>query len=126
MDGINTRIAACIEALGIKKTDFATKLNVSQAFISQLTKGSALPSNRTIADICREFGVSETWLRTGEGEMFVPVERDLEIAAFFGDVLRGEKPDFRRRFVAALAKLDETEWALIEKIVLEVAESAKK
>jgi hypothetical protein len=58
--------------------------------------------------------------------MFVPVERDLEIAAFFGDVLRGEKPDFRRRFVAALAKLDETEWALIEKIVLEVAESAKK
>lgn len=71
MDAINERIGRCIEALGIKKTHFANQLNVSQAFVSQLTKGTSSPSDRTIADICREFNVSETWLRTGDGEMFV-------------------------------------------------------
>ena len=81
MDAINERIGKCIEALGIKKTHFANRLNVSQAFISQLTKGASSPSDRTIADICREFNVNEIWLRTGEGEMFTQMSRTDEISA---------------------------------------------
>lgn len=69
---MNERIQAIINAKGIKKTEFAQKLNVSQAYISQLCSGTKTPSDRTIADICREFNVSEAWLRTGEGEMFIP------------------------------------------------------
>ena len=33
-------------------------------------QGGRIPSDRTIADICREFGASEEWLRTGNGAMF--------------------------------------------------------
>ena len=111
---INERIAMCIEKSGLTKTAFAERINLSQPHVSKLANGTSAPSDRTIADICREFGISETWLRTGEGAMIVPTDRDAEIAAFFGDVLRGEQIDFRRRFVAALAKLDEKGWALLE------------
>lgn len=79
MEPINERIAACIDALKIKKTVFADRINVSQAFVSQLVKGVSQPSDRTISDICRVFGVSELWLRTGEGEMFIDLGEEEEL-----------------------------------------------
>lgn len=73
---IGKRIEAIIKSLGIKKVQFAEKIKVDQSYISQLASGKRNPSDRTIADICREFNVSEIWLRTGEGEMFIPMPED--------------------------------------------------
>ncbi len=74
---------------------------------------------------CAEYNVSESWLRTGEGDMFRPVSRDEEIAAFVGDIL-GEESDFRRRFVAVLARMTADEWALLERKARELLEDTKK
>ena len=102
---------------GLSQTEFARRVKVTPAYIWRILNiDTVKPSERVVADICREFNVSEDWLRTGEGAMTVPTDRDAEIAAFFGDVLRGEQVDFRRRFVAALAKLDDKGWALLEKM----------
>lgn len=115
MDNIGSRIAAIMASLGLTNTAFALRLNVSQSFVSRLASGAKQPSDRTIADICREFNVNETWLRTGEGDMFLRLSRDEELAAFFGDVLSGQ-PDFKRRFLAVLSRLDEQEWRLLEQM----------
>lgn len=77
MSDINERIAACIEDSGLTKTAFAEKIKVSQQHVSRLAK-DGVPSDRTISDICREFGISETWLRTGEGTMKVQLSEDAE------------------------------------------------
>lgn len=114
---MNERIQAIINQKGLKKTEFAQQLNVSQAYISQLCSGTKTPSDRTILDICREFDVNETWLRTGEGEMFIPLSRSQEIADFAGKILKGEEDTFKRRFVAMLAQLDERDWEVLEKMV---------
>ena len=119
MDNINSRISKIIEASGLSKTDFAATINVSQQYVSKLSK-AGIPSDRTICDICREFGVIEHWLRTGEGEMFVPINRSQEVAEFVGDVLKGEADTFKRRFVAMLARLDESDWEVLEKMVEEM------
>lgn len=74
MSKINERISAVIQASGLTKTAFAERLKVSQQHVSRLAKDGA-PSDRTITDICREFGVSESWLRSGEGEMFLQLSR---------------------------------------------------
>lgn len=110
------RISAIIEAKGMRKTAFADQLNVSQAFVSQLCAGAKQPSDRTIADICREFHVNETWLRTGEGEMFNPISRSETIAQFAGELMKDEDDSFKRRLVEALAVLDENEWEVLEGI----------
>lgn len=104
---------------------FADRLSLSQNFIWQIEKGERDPSDRTITDICREFRVNENWLRTGEGNMMQPVNRDAEIAAFMGDVMRGESEDFRRRLVAALSKLSIEEWELLERLALKLADESK-
>ena len=126
MEQLNERISALISALGLKKTAFADKLNVSQAFVSQLCSGVKQPSDRTIADICREFNVNEHWLRTGEGEMFIKLSRGEEISAFMGDILTGE-PDFRARLISALARLTPEQWKQLEGIAdTLIAEMQKK
>ncbi len=114
---MNERIQKLIDSLNIKKAEFAKRLNLSQPFVSELCSGIKSPSDRTIADICREFNVSERWLRTGEGDMFVQLSRDEEIAAFMGDILKGEDDNFKRRFIAMLSKLDENDWELLEKMI---------
>jgi transcriptional regulator with XRE-family HTH domain len=114
---MNERIQKLIDSLNIKKAEFAKRLNLSQPFVSELCSGIKSPSDRTIADICREFNVSERWLRTGEGDMFVQLSRDEEIAAFMGDILKGEDDNFKRRFIAMLSRLDENDWELLEKMI---------
>lgn len=114
MEQLSERIRELIRVLGKKKAEFARALNVSQAFVSQMCSGERIPSDRTIADICREFDVSEEWLRTGTGPMFVEKTRDEELAKFFGHVLA--RDDFKQRLLAALSRLDESEWAMLEQV----------
>lgn len=90
MNELNDRISLVIEACKITKTAFAQKLNVSQAFVSQLCSGVKQPSNRTILDICKEFHVNEIWLRTGEGEMFKERSPSDEIGYYVEDLLEYE------------------------------------
>ncbi len=70
MNKLNERISYIIESLGMKKTAFAERLNVSQAFVSQLCSGAKQPSERTLLDICREFRINYLWLTEGKGDMF--------------------------------------------------------
>ena len=124
MGTLNERISELISELGIKKTAFAERLNVSQAFVSQLCSGVKQPSDRTISDICREFGANEIWLREGIGEMFQKRSRSEELAAFFGDVQA--EGGFKEAFLTVLARLGPEEWELIERKARELAEEIKK
>lgn len=104
MSDINSRIAAVIKASGLTKTAFAEKLKVSQQHVSRLTK-NGIPSDRTIWDICREFNVNETWLRTGEGEMIMDLDSDDEISAYVGKVLNDEKAVYQRKLLLFFSRL---------------------
>lgn len=98
----------------MKKTAFAEKLNVSQAFVSQLCSGVKQPSERTIQDICTKFNVNEEWLRTGEGEIFIRLSRNDEISKFVGELMKEEEDSFKNRLIAGLAALDDTGWDVLE------------
>ncbi len=79
METISQRIIKIVNTLGGNKSEFARKINLTPAYISKLDKKpSMIPSDRTITDICREFNVSEHWLRTGEGEMFIQLSEDAD------------------------------------------------
>lgn len=116
MSEINSRIAAVINASGLTKTAFAERLKVSQQHISRLAKDGT-PSDRTIVDICREFGVSEHWLRTGQGEMFVRLSREEEITKFLMTVIRDPDSEFQRQLLATMAKLEPAQWKLMEQML---------
>ena len=81
MQTIGERVDIVIRQTGLNKTRFAERLHLSQQFISSICSGVKQPSDRTVTDICREFGVSESWLRTGDGPMFVAQSPDEQITA---------------------------------------------
>ena len=85
------------------KSKAAELLNVSAAYVSQLCSGQREPSNRTICDICRIFGVNEIWLRTGVGEPFTPLSRSEELAAIFERMEVGD--DAKSRLIREMARM---------------------
>lgn len=120
MNSFGERISALISELGITKTSFADRLNITQPYVSKLIKNGT-PSDRLIEDICEKFNVREEWIRTGEGEMFSPLDRQEQIANLTATLFKGEKDSFKERLILALAGLDESEWELLEKIAEKIA-----
>lgn len=50
--------------------DFGAVIGMGKSAVSRIENGVNGTTDQTIRSICREFGVNEHWLRTGEGEMF--------------------------------------------------------
>jgi transcriptional regulator with XRE-family HTH domain len=67
---MNKRIKILREKLKINQKHFAMRLGLTPSNLSSFEHKKSNLSNQTIALICHEFNVNETWLRTGEGEMF--------------------------------------------------------
>lgn len=110
---------------GMTQSEFGECIGVRGNTITTYENGTRTPSEAVLLSICRVFNVNETWLRTGEGEMFVERSRDEELAAFFGDLMAGQ-PDFKRRLISVLSRLDESEWELLEKMADKLMEEMQK
>lgn len=124
---IGQRIKQIRNSKKLTQDDFAEIIGLTKNFISLIETGNRTPSDRTISDICRVFHVNEAWLRTGDGEMFEPVNRDAELAAFLGDIMKDEDDDYRRRLLSVLQRLDRIEdWELLERVATRLAEDSKK
>lgn len=67
---MKSRIHAVRAQADLTMAEFAKRIGMTTSSISLFESGKATPSDRTVLSICREFGVNEHWLRTGEGEMF--------------------------------------------------------
>lgn len=117
---MHTRINKIITDSGLTKTDFGKRINLSQGMVSRISTGTAVPSDRTIADICREFGVNRIWLETGEGEPYTRLTVEEELAEIFGNVLAGD-PGTKSRLIKAFARLPEQAYPLIEELILKMA-----
>ena len=116
METINDRISWCISDSGLTKTAFAEKLNVSQPFISKLASGASIPSDRTIADICREFNISEEWLRTGSGEPHIRRDEDEAFMQICEEINLSDD-DLVKRIIRAYWALEESEKAVVRKLI---------
>ena len=120
------RLKELRKALNLTQQKFADKLGVKQNTIAQYEMGRNDPSDAVIISICREFNVSEAWLRNGEGEMFIPMTLDEEIASFIGGIQADIEPTFQKRFISALAKLSPEEWKTIEHIMRNMIDEREK
>lgn len=122
MNAINERIAFLIKETGLTKTAFSRKVNLSQAFISEICSGSKAPSDRTISDICREFNVSLDWLQNGEGEMYVQRSANEELGIMVASLMAEADESFRKRFVSAMLELPPEFWPELEKFIKKIAQ----
>ena len=87
---------------GIKQFEMAERLAIKQGSLSDIERGRvSVVTDRVIKDICREYGVSEEWLRTGEGEMVKDQRSFMEL---IGQQINN-MDDTDREFIANYIKL---------------------
>ena len=68
---MNKRLKQIRNNLGLSQEEFGKKIGIeSRAHISSLENGTRNITDRIIKDTCREFGINEKWLRTGDGDMY--------------------------------------------------------
>lgn len=119
---IGQRIREIRKEKKLTQQSLADSLGLKQNTVASYEIDRVQPSDRTINDICDKFKVNEQWLRTGEGEPFLEITRNEAITDFMSDILN-EDNTFKNRLIAALAKLDESQWKVLEQIA---EESIKK
>lgn len=130
METIGNRIILLREALGkdgrkMSQTEFGKKIGLTQTGVAAIENNKNGASESAILNIVREFHVNETWLRTGEGEIFLPTTREGEIADFINRTVTG--PDnVKKRLIFALSQLDESDWATINKTIDLIAGKKRK
>lgn len=113
---MNERVKELRLHLGLSGEKFGEKIGIKKNSLSQIETGKNSLTEQNILSICREFHVNEKWLRTGEGEMFVDLTRDEEIASFVGDLQAMGDDAFQKKVVSALAKLSTEEWKTLESL----------
>ena len=67
--------------------------------------------------------INEDWLRTGDGDPFKKLTRSQVITDFAADLIK-EDDSFKTRLIEALAKLNDDEWEMLEKLAKDL--SSKK
>ena len=96
---------------------FASFLGIPKANLSSYETGRRTPTDAVIQLICEKCSVNEEWLRNGTGELFQPENKNDEISKLFGNVLKSSDNDFKYRLINALAKLDDSGWDNLEKLL---------
>ena len=122
---MNERIKELRKTLGLSQEAFAERLGLKGSAVSLVECGRRNVTTQNINAICREFGVNEEWLRTGNGSMFEEMSRAEKAAQIVGAAL-GSGDEFILNTFIALGQLSPNEWELIKKFVdnwFEVASS---
>ena len=111
---MNERLKKLRKELDMTQQEFADRIGIKRNSLANNETGRNTPIDAIIVSICREFNVNENWLRTGEGEMFVEMSYDDEIAQFVGQVMGEEDDSFKKRLISGLAALDDNGWKVLE------------
>ena len=118
---MKNRIKQIRKESGLTQVEFGEKIGVKGNTVTNYETGLRNPTDAVLLSICREFNISEEWLRTGNGEMRKKRTRNQELAAFANDIMEDVDDSFKKRFVLALSKLNESDWETLEKIADELS-----
>lgn len=101
---MNTRIKQLRKTLNLTMEEFGKRLGVTRTAISNIESGNRNVTEQMFKSVCREFKVTEDWLRTGEGEMFVSLPEEDAFAAYVEDLLADDGENELYNIIKAVMK----------------------
>lgn len=105
----------------LSQEEFGRRLGVTGAGISRLENGERNITEQMLLAVCREFHISEDWLRSGNGEMIV--ESDNATITLLAKELNLD--DYAVRALKAYEKLDDQSKKTIHQYILFLASSTQ-
>jgi transcriptional regulator with XRE-family HTH domain len=126
---MNERLKKLRKTLDLTQQEFANRLGIKRNTVAQYEIGRNEPIDAVILSICREFDVSEEWLRTGEGEMFEQLTEQQKIMKYTALLLKDKDSvvaNAIQTLIVTYEQLDDPSKATLEKIALQYIENLKK
>lgn len=123
------RLRLLRKSLDITQQEFADRIGIKRNSYANYETGRNTPIDAIILSICREFGVNETWLRTGEGEMFEEITEQEKLMKYAGLLLKDKDSAVANAIQALIVtyeQLDDTSKSVLEKIALQYVENLKR
>lgn len=119
---MNERFKELRKALGLTQSEFGKILGLSTSGISDIESGRRNVTEQHLIMLSnyKKKIINIGWLRTGDGEMFVKMDREAELMTWAGSVLGSVDDSFKKRFVKMLSELDDRDWETLEKIALKL------
>lgn len=117
---MNERIKMLRLTLGMSQDEFGRRLGVTRGAITNIELNKVEPKPLFVNLICREFGVDENWLQTGDGEMFREMSLSEEIADYSAKILGDKDADLQRRIIALMARIPPETWHVLAEKAREV------
>jgi transcriptional regulator with XRE-family HTH domain len=74
--------------LNLSQKDFAKSICISNTYLADVENEARKSNDRIVKLVSMVYGVSETWLKTGEGEMFYksPEEKITRLVSIFNEL----------------------------------------
>ena len=121
---MNERIKELRKTLGFTQQEFADKIGVKRNTVATYEMGRSVPSDSAISLICKEFNVSEDWLRNGNGKMFRPRSRNKELFEYFNQIV--ENPSgVQLKLFEVMSRLTDEQLEILAKVAQEFASETK-
>ncbi|MFV0551022.1 MAG: helix-turn-helix transcriptional regulator [Anaerorhabdus sp.] len=114
---MNNRLKQLRTTLNMTQTDFAVKIGLTRITIARMEAGDRNITERTQADICREFNVNPQWLISGIGKMF-PDDDSSTIKAI-ENIMSGDD-EFYKNIIKMVVKLDHDDIKTLKKMAEEL------
>ena len=118
---IGERIKAVRKHFKLTQAEFGERIGVKGNTIATYEIGRNAPVDAIFSLLCREYGVNELWLRSGEGEMFQAMTEDEELADYLGDVMHDETASSRLRLTMEMKNWTPEVWQMLEEICKRLA-----
>lgn len=116
---MNERLKALRKRLGYTQQEMADRLGIKRNTFANYEIGRNKPIDAVIALICKEFGVNEVWLRTGEGgeeNMFTKVSDDDRFALSMGKLSATDNKLLQNALIT-LSELEPDKLKIIEEFM---------
>lgn len=113
---MNERIKDLRKALKLSQDEFGRKLGVTRGAITNIELCKTEPKPLFVKHICDVFDVSEDWLLTGEGDMFLLLSEDDEFDRICAEIQLSDD-GFIKQLLRSYWGLEEHEKAVIRKLM---------
>ena len=100
---------------------FGERIGLKKSALSLLENGKSNITDQTVKSICREFCVSEEWLRYGRGDPYATLTREEALANLIAEAQKEPAGSVKNRIFSMMAKLDEDDWEAIARIAEKIA-----
>lgn len=119
------RLKELRKTLNLTQQEFADKIGVKRNTIAQYESGRNAPIDAVVTLICRTYGVNETWLRTGEGEMFQPKSRNDELLDYARRLAEGDPGSIQAQLLTVMTRLTDAQWEVLAQVAAQFLAEAQ-